>query len=365
MILRLPVGNACMRDLRVSTELAVTTAMHSVSTAAELEVSLLSVPQVDFSVEEMARQASGLFSVPLVGSVLTLVIASLRGTIDRTLQSLLIAQGLLFPNRLVFPLSSQSMVSPDAPITNFVLLYATTEAPHGYEPLRYAHGRSVVNLNEGTKGPVLYLYYTRMHTRESFGKILPLAPITELTVLCATAAGDRQPEPLPAGFEAVPGDLNKGAGGPELTLAVRRGCGPAIKHVSVVVGGGSSGVGDDREKVPPGHTLVPKDLNRRSDGGLHLSLCFQRLAVEPTLTPQTVWNAWRELRLPAWELPISDLRVLYTDARGGRAREELPPGHTLIDVDLNPKTGGRHLFFFFFFFFFFFSTKAIFFLLIL
>lgn len=131
-------------------------------------------------------------------------------------------------------------------------------APQGYEKISY-------DLNKGAGGD--YIYACVRKEPVNVIKYQCISPVADLKVVI----GDSASVATPPGYEKIPVDLNRGAGGKYIYLCKRMGL-PGVPDGGLrdltVVGGSNANV------VPPyGYRRIDADLNKGA-GGLYIYFCL-------------------------------------------------------------------------------------------
>jgi len=126
-------------------------------------------------------------------------------------------------------------------------------------------------------------------------------------------AGRKNNISVPEGYEKIDGDLNEGAGGDYIYLAVKRGTDEtkAVNGLAVVSGK------NDRVAAPAGYEKIGMDLNKGA-GGRYIYLCKRK----------------------GKEGAIHDVKVVSAKS----ANPPVPEGYTMIHQDLNEKAGGKYIY---------------------
>lgn len=126
-------------------------------------------------------------------------------------------------------------------------------------------------------------------------------------------AGRKNKADIPEGYEKAPGDLNEGAGGDYIYLAIKRGAdaNKAINGLAVVSGK------NDKTAAPEGFEKIGMDLNKGA-GGRYIYLCKRRGS----------------------EGAIHDVKIVSSS----KANPPAPEGYTMIRQDLNEKAGGKYIY---------------------
>jgi hypothetical protein len=135
---------------------------------------------------------------------------------------------------------------------------ADTAAPQGYEKIPY-------DLNKGAGGDFIYACIRKEPVNViKYGNV---RPVTDLTVI----TGDSASIGAPSGFEKIPVDLNRGAGGKYIYLCKRQGQSGVpdggLRDLTVV-GGSHANI-----SPPYGYRRINADLNKGA-GGLYIYFCL-------------------------------------------------------------------------------------------
>lgn len=126
-------------------------------------------------------------------------------------------------------------------------------------------------------------------------------------------AGRKNNISVPQGYERIDGDLNEGAGGDYIYLAVKRGTdeAKAVNGLAVVSGK------NDKVSAPAGYEKIGMDLNKGA-GGRYIYLCKRK----------------------GKKGAIRDVKVVSAK----NANPPVPKGYTMINQDLNEKAGGKYIY---------------------
>lgn len=157
------------------------------------------------------------------------------------------------------------------------------------------------DLNKGAGGKYIYLCVKKQ------ANAAPADCVTALAIISGNSSGIS----APAGFQKLPEDLNKGAGGKYIYLCYKKGGGAPIANIDFVTGSSESAIAD----ASCGFYTIMQDLNEGA-GGKYIYLCYQR------------------------NTPISDL----TFVSGGSAKLQPPSGYDCVYADLNKGAGGKYIY---------------------
>ncbi|EGD77055.1 hypothetical protein PTSG_12578 [Salpingoeca rosetta] len=218
-------------------------------------------------------------------------------------------------------------------ITDIVIIDANKgeRPPPGYRMIEK-------NLNEGGSGHKLYLCYGSNQDQQ---------PITDVQVSFIGTKGCITPkigvhEPIPAGYDMIPTNLNTGASGArDVFMSVFRGNGAPIIDMTVIYHNGTK-----HESIPSGFYVIRKNLSAGQKKKENPMLCIKRAPCRWTaVEPKTVTG----------EKPITNLFVSII-RKGARLAPQGPPDDDASNpvywdamydgkpFNLNEKSGGDNIF---------------------
>jgi hypothetical protein len=142
-------------------------------------------------------------------------------------------------------------------------------------------------------------------------KVAQAVPVIEDIIVIN--AGRKNKCTIPDGYEKIEGDLNEGAGGDYIYLAVKYGTNAdnAINGLAIVAGK------NDKIAAPANFEKINQDLNKGA-GGKYIYLCKHR----------------------GKEKPIREVKVIISKTKVSAAQD----GYTLIGQDLNEGAGGKYIY---------------------
>lgn len=189
---------------------------------------------------------------------------------------------------------NQNIYEPIVDIKVIVGSNADIAAPEGYQKL-------ACDLNRGAGGKYIYLCYKKQ------ANAAPGDCITSLAVV----SGKSSSTAAPSGYQKLPEDLNKGAGGKYIYLCYRKGGGAPISNIDFVTGTSKSAI----DAAYCGFYTILQDLNEGA-GGKYIYLSYQRAT------------------------PVTDVTFIS----GGSAKMQPPEGYDCIYSDLNRGANGKYIY---------------------